>query len=209
MSGARLWTAIALLLAACVAMARLPHGERIAPRAPLSTFPARLDGMTAQELPLEARIVAAAGVDDYLNRVYLGPGNPEVGLYVGYYQSQKTGDSVHSPKNCLPGTGWQPLSSTRVQLALAGGRSFPVNLYVVENERRKLLVLYWYQSHGRIVASEYWAKVYTVLDAIRLNRTDTALVRVTVPLENDEEAARRRAMEFAAAAAPELDRSFR
>ncbi len=209
MSAARLWAAISLLLLSCVAMARLPHGERVAPRERLSTFPGRLDGRSAQDVPLGPRIIASAGADDYIFRVYTEPGKPEVGLYVAYYLSQKTGDSIHSPKNCLPGNGWQPLRSERASLALPAGRSWPVNLYVVENERRRLLVLYWYQAHGRIVASEYWAKVYTVLDAIRLNRTDAALVRVTVPLEEDEDAARRQALEFAAATAPLLDKVLR
>jgi EpsI family protein len=125
---------------------------------------------------------------------------------VGYYKSQQTGETIHSPKNCLPGTGWQPIQSSQIALRMPDGRAFPVNLYIVEHDREKLLVLYWYQSHGRIISSEYAAKVYMVLDAIRLNRTDSSLVRVTTRLGTDENKARQVAVSFAEQVIPGLDR---
>jgi EpsI family protein len=90
-------------------------------------------------------------------------------------------------------------------LHVPDGRAVPVNLYVVENEREKLLVLYWYQSHGRIISSEYWAKVYMVIDAIRLNRTDATLVRVTANLGRDQNKARQLAVSFAEQVIPSLN----
>ena len=205
MTARRWWIAIALLLAATVAMAKLPHGTVTELNRPLQTFPLEIGDWQGFDQPLTERITAAAGVDSYLSRCYLQPGGDNVGLYVGYYKSQQTGDTIHSPKNCLPGTGWQPLQASEITLRVPDGRVFPVNLYIVENEREKLLVLYWYQSHGRIISSEYAAKVYMVIDAIRLNRTDSTLVRVTTKLGRDENKARQLAVSFAEQVIPRLD----
>jgi EpsI family protein len=205
MTARRWWIAIALLLAATVAMAKLHHGTVTELNRPLQTFPLEIGDWQGFDQPLTERITAAAGVDSYLSRFYLQPGGDNVGLYVGYYKSQQTGDTIHSPKNCLPGTGWQPLQASEITLRVPDGRVFPVNLYIVENEREKLLVLYWYQSHGRIISSEYAAKVYMVIDAIRLNRTDSTLVRVTTKLGRDENKARQLAVSFAEQVIPRLD----
>jgi len=228
MNGPRLWAAVLLLLAAAVTEYALPRTESPAPHAPLQTLPSTVAGWTSQEMPIEPRIVTASRVDDYLNRLYRQESNdaaPDVGLYVGYYASQRAGDSVHSPKNCLPGAGWQPVSASRIDLPLLHGKPAEVNLYIVENEQQRFVVLYWYQSHGRIIANEYQAKFYTVRDAILLHRTDSALVRITVPIEggnadgtsiptsaatpnwaaNDEARARQSAIAFAVLIAPKLD----
>ncbi|MGA2960226.1 MAG: exosortase C-terminal domain/associated protein EpsI [Candidatus Korobacteraceae bacterium] len=197
--------AIIVLLAATIAMAKLPHGMVTELNRPLQTFPLEMVGWHGFEQPLSDRISTAAGVDSYLSRFYFQPGGDSVGLYVGYYKSQQTGETIHSPKNCLPGTGWQPLQASEIMLRAPSGRTVPVNLYIVENEREKLLVLYWYQSHGRIVSSEYWAKIYMVLDAIRINRTDSTLVRVTTKLGHDEDKARQLAVSFAEQVIPNLD----
>ena len=132
------------------------------------------------------------GVDDYTNRSYFAPDGRRLGLYIGYHSSQRQGDTIHSPLNCLPGAGWMPtragpshvdVHGTRRQAATA---QIEVNRVVIERGLDRQLVLYWYQSHGRVVASEYWGKIYTVVDAIRLNRTDAALVRVIVPVPSRE-----------------------
>jgi EpsI family protein len=205
MTGPRWWIAIALLLATTIAIAKLPHGAMVELSQPLQAFPLEIPDWHGFDQPLTDRITAAAGVDSYLSRFYVRQGGDNIGLYVGYYKSQQTGDSVHSPKNCLPGSGWQPLSSSEIMLRVPDGRTVPVNLYVVENEREKLLVLYWYQSHGRIFSSEYWAKIYMVVDAIRLNRTDSALVRITTKLGRDENSAQQLAVSFAEQVIPRLD----
>ncbi len=205
MTSRRWWIAIALLLAATIAMAKLPHGAVTELKRPLQTFPLEIADWHGFDQPLTDRITAAAGVDSYISRFYFEPGGDSVGLYVGYYKSQQTGDTIHSPKNCLPGTGWQPLQASEITLRVPDGRAYPANLYIVENEREKLLVLYWYQSHGRIISSEYSAKVYMVIDAIRLNRTDATLVRVTTKLGRDEDKARQLAVSFAEQVIPRLD----
>jgi EpsI family protein len=157
------------------------------------------------DIPLEPEIVKVAGVSDYLNRIYAQNSGASVGLYVGYYATQGMQDKAHSPKNCLPGSGWQPVSATETELTF-DQRKFPVNLYVIEQYGERQLVLYWYQSRGRIVASEYWAKFYMIVDAIRWNRTDGALVRIVVPIRGDSESlTRQQAIQFAEAVLPRVN----
>lgn len=202
----RWWIALLLLLAGTLALARLPHGRKVQLPRQLAAFPAEINGWQSFEIPLEDRIVAMAGTDSHLSRGYVDAKQDNVlGLYVGYFASQQAGDSLHSPKNCLPGGGWHPVSSSQIPLRLPDGRSYPANLYLVENDRERLLVLYWYQAHGRIVASEYWAKFYMVLDGIRLNRTDSAIVRVTARVAGSEPQARQMAVNFAEQVAARLD----
>jgi EpsI family protein len=200
-AGIRYWLMIAVLLGATTGMAYLSHGEATPPAKPLSEFPAKM-GPWGQviEWPLDKETIDVLGVTDYLNRGYWEPGMNQdlVGLYIGYFRSQRTGAGIHSPKNCLPGAGWNPMQETIYQLPLNDGRKVPINLYVLRKRLDEQLVLYWYQAHGRIVASEYWGKFYLVYDALRLNRTDAALVRITVPISHgDEAAAQERAIAFA------------
>jgi EpsI family protein len=148
--------------------------------------------------PLDQNTIDVLGMTDYVNRGYFSGSQGQVGLFVGYFRSQRTGVSIHSPKNCLPGSGWQPEQSAIYQLPLDDGREVPVNLYIVRKGLEEQLVLYWYQAHGRVVASEYWGKFYLVYDALRLNRTDAALIRITAPIDHgNEEQARSRAIAFA------------
>jgi EpsI family protein len=171
------------LAASGVALSLANAPDIVASRLPFSALPLELDtwaGVAAPELAAEVQ--AVLGADDYLNRVYhqSGAASP-VGLYAAYYASQRQGESIHSPLNCLPGSGWQPVRNT-IRPILAGGRRLEVNDYIVEKNGNRVLVLYWYQSHGRVVASEYWGKFYLVADAIRMRRTDAALVRIMVPI---------------------------
>ncbi|MGH9594424.1 MAG: exosortase C-terminal domain/associated protein EpsI, partial [Bryobacteraceae bacterium] len=135
--------------------------------------------------------------DDLLNRIYRS-GNRDAGLFVAAFRSQRTGKAPHSPKNCLPGSGWTPLPNSG-EVSLNVGRQNPitVNRYIITRDNDYSLVLYWYQSRDRVVANEFKAKFWVMADAIRLNRTDTALVRVLVPMVNrDEQTAERTATDF-------------
>jgi EpsI family protein len=201
----RYWVIVAVLLAATAGLHSLSHGEDILLTKSLASVPEVLDSWHAVDAPLEPRIVKALGVDDYLSRVYHNS-SEELGLYIGYYKSQRTGVTIHSPKNCLPGAGWEPIKSEYVEVPLADGRRVVLNQYVIEKGLEKRLVLYWYQSHGRIIANEYRGKLYLVVDAIRLNRTDSALVRITTPVQHDENEARARAVLFAQLILPELQK---
>ena len=111
---------------------------------------------------------------------------------MGYYGSQKTGDTIHSPKNCLPGAGWDPVRSGFATISAAGGRQIVVNEYVIQQDEDKQLVFYWYQGRGRVIASEYAGKFWMVGDAISRNRTDGALVRLNTPINDNEASARAR-----------------
>ena len=197
-SSGRCWLMIAVLMLAAAGLHHLSHGEAVPLSRPLNTFPLQLQGWQGTDLPLEPRIVQALGVSDYLDRAYLSDDSRRVFLYVGYYKSQRTGASIHSPKNCLPGAGWEPVTAGHVALHVPNGKRAIVNQYVVENGLRRQIVLYWYQSHGRIIASEYRGKVYMVLDSLRLNRTDAALVRISSPIvKQDEQASYKQVMAFA------------
>jgi EpsI family protein len=132
--------------------------------------------------PFDDRVLKTLGADEYVSRLYSGPDANVVGLYVGYYRTQRQGDTMHSPLNCLPGAGWQPVSGGRVVIPIEGREPIEVNRYIVQKGEERQLVLYWYQSQSRVVASEYWGKVYLVLDAIRTRRSDAALIRVTSPI---------------------------
>jgi EpsI family protein len=158
-----------------------------------------------QEQPLPERIVQAAGVSDYTNRVYVQPSNPPVLLYIGYYASQRTGDTMHSPKNCLPGAGWDPISAGYATIPLTTARQIVVNDYIIQKDLNKQMVLYWYQGRGRIIASEYAGKFWMVTDAISRNRTDGALVRLVTPMNDGEAKARMRLISFAQSLFPDLD----
>jgi EpsI family protein len=155
----------------------------------LSQFPASLGSWTlAQEGVIDADTQAVLKADDLLNRFYSGNGTG-ANLFVAAFRSQRNGKAPHSPKNCLPGSGWTPLESSYASIDVGGTMPIQVNRYVVAHGDERSLVLYWYQSRDRAIASEYTAKFWVVVDAMRLNRTDTALVRVVVPIVNRDEAA--------------------
>jgi EpsI family protein len=190
------------------AVAALSASEPVVPAHPLSSLPMTLGGWSgAREPDFDPQTLSVLGVDDYVTRVYRrGPDAAE--LYVGYYASQKRGATIHSPLNCLPAAGWQPLSHARVQLAVDSGLRIEANRDVVQRGLDRELVFYWFQSHGRTVASDYWAKAYLVLDGLRLHRTDGALVRVAVGPFAQEASAERAASDFIHALAPKLTRQL-
>jgi EpsI family protein len=200
-AGVRYWLMLAVLLGATTGMAYLSHGEATPPALPLSEFPTKIGPYaTVIQWELDKETLDVLKVTDYINRGYWEPGLNKnlMGLYIGYFRSQRQGAAIHSPKNCLPGAGWNPVQSSVYQLQLDDGRKVPINLYVLRKGLDQQVVLYWYQSHGRVIASEYWGKFYLVYDAMRLNRTDAALVRITVPVDHgDEAAAQERALAFA------------
>jgi EpsI family protein len=193
----RYWAMVALFVIASVGLHRMSHGEVIPSRRQFNTFPLRFELWSGSNLPIQSEILKEAGVDDYLSRVYVSSQQEAVTVYVGYYKSQRTGQSIHSPKNCLPGSGWQPIKAARTEIDFQTGRPVSVNLYIVEKGLQRELVLYWYQSHGRVIASDYWAKFYMVIDAIRMHRTDAALVRIATPIEGNESSSLQRAQIFA------------
>ncbi|HEV2488869.1 MAG TPA: EpsI family protein [Candidatus Acidoferrales bacterium] len=178
----RLWIVVVMLLGSTALLHGMSHGETIVAHQPLRNLPYSVSGWIGQEQPLEERIVQAVSVTDYTNRIYVNPADMPVWLYVGYYASQRTGDTIHSPKNCLPGAGWEPVRQDYATIILADGRKIVVNDYVIQQGLNKDLVFYWYQGRGRVIANEYWGKFWMISDAITRNRTDGALVRLYTPI---------------------------
>src|SRR5687768_7400551 len=151
---ARALILVALIAAAGVYASGASGDEVPVTRTPLAELPSRIDEWEGRETaPFADDIVAALGVDDYVNRHYARPGHAPVSLYVGYYNSQRQGDTIHSPQNCLPGAGWQPVSSERVTLDGAG-TPIDVNRYLIQKGVQRQAVVYWYQGRGRVVANE-------------------------------------------------------
>lgn len=190
--------------------------EATPPRVPITSFATEIgEWKSVSSSPLTPEVLAVLGLDEYINRVYSSADGVALGLYVAYYGSQRQGESIHSPLNCMPGAGWEPVHSGRVDVTVSSGpamasAAIEINRYVVEKDGQRLLVYYWYQSQGRVVASEYWGKYYTVVDAIRRGRTDAALVRVLVPIGGTNAEAEARASQagttFVRAIFPMLER---
>jgi EpsI family protein len=209
MKSARFWT-VALLLAGTLLLLQARGNTDLIPASePLPQFPREIAGWTGSDMPIDQETLDVLGAGDFLSRVYTHEGQPlPIGLFIGYFPTQRTGATIHSPKNCLPGSGWVFDSSQYVDLKDANGNAHRVGEYIISNGEMRQFVIYWYQAHGRSVANEYMAKVYLVTDAMRLNRTDGALIRVISPIgpREDTSAARARAESLTAQLAPMLSR---
>ena len=184
------------------------RGEKVPGGQPLDLFPAQLGiWREAQDYPVEQEIRDQLKADDLLNRLYSEPGSrATAGLFVAYFRTQRTGQSPHSPKNCLPGTGWEREASGLLEVPVQGQTEpIRINLFVVSHADEKSVVLYWYQSPRRVIASEFSAKFWLVMDSIRFHRSDTALVRVTIPVvNNDQDAATKTGVSFVRLVFPAL-----
>jgi EpsI family protein len=204
----RFLLAVLLIAGAAVFLQSRSHNEVFPARAPLASFPMQLSPWSGTDDPIEKEVLDVLGPGDFLLRDYsAADGNqPSINLYIAYFPSQRAGDTIHSPKNCLPGAGWTPIDSTRVTLALSGHSPFPVTRYIIARGDARELVLYWYWAHDRGVASEYWAKFYLVADSMRMNRSDGALVRISAGMYPGETAAaaEQRLLPFAARVIPLL-----
>ena len=180
-------------------------------RAPLaSTIPAAMAGYSGRDLEIPMEEVRVAGVTDYLFRVYERPKAEVVApitLYVGYYASQARGRTIHSPRNCLPGAGWEALAAQREVLSTPDGPRV-VNRYLIQRGDERALVLYWYQGRGRTEANEYAVKWDLLRDAALRGRSEEALVRVLVPVTTSEEEAFRVAARVAQGTFPALEHAL-
>jgi EpsI family protein len=200
------------MLGGAAYLAATSRPEQVPARQPFIEFPRRIAQWSGREaLPFTPDILAVLGADEYVNRIYTSD-KGALALYIGYYQSQRQGDTIHSPLNCLPGAGWLPVSKEHTRIPLTDpehptATEIRVNRIVIQKGLEKQLVLYWYQSHGRAEPNEYWSKAYMIYDAVRLNRTDAALVRVVSPIgpdDADASAATERATDFVQAMFPSL-----
>lgn len=197
-----------LLLQGAVFYATAMRKEDVPHVQPLSLFPAQMgEWNLRQDIPIEKEIQEILKADDTLNRVYENQSRTTAAfLFVGFFKTQRYGQAPHSPKNCLPGSGWEPIETDNIQITVPG-RPAPIvaNHYLVARGDEKSVVLYWYQSHNRVIAGEFAAKFWLIADSIRYHRSDSALVKIVIPVRaGDTATATRTAVEFAQTIYPAL-----
>jgi EpsI family protein len=174
----RVLTVVLIVQAALFYSASRGEGTPLA--RPLADMPAALGNwMMTGQIPIDDETRSVLRADDLLSRGYRGPNGTPASLFIAYFKTQRAGAAPHSPKNCLPGAGFQPLESGTIDVPVTG-RTIHINRYVVSNGDIEDVVLYWYQSQGRVIADEFAAKFYLIADSIRRHRSDTSLVRLVV-----------------------------
>jgi EpsI family protein len=180
----RLATSSAILVATLLLLQLRSTGEAIPVRKPLDTLPKSVGQWHGREATVfEVEILNILKVKDYLMRRYQDGDGRSLWLYIGYWDSQRKGAAPHSPKNCLPGSGWEPVAASLITIPLpAAGGSIIINRYLIQKDNDQQLVLYWYHSQGRAIAGEVAARIQMVKNSILRNRTDGALVRVSSPV---------------------------
>jgi EpsI family protein len=195
------WPIVAILVFGGVGLAWFSsRGEIVTPRSDLTGLSQTLGDwrQTGGDFKFDKDLESVLGTTDYTMREYVLPDRRIANLYVGYYASQRTGATYHSPQNCLPGAGWVLKDPKYVDVTTSDGRTFRANHYIIENGIYKEVMIYWYEGRGRIEASEYVDKVNTVVDSVTRRRTDGAMVRVMTNVGSDEQAATRAAIDLAA-----------
>lgn len=206
----RAWVLALLLGGAAGYVHFLSDVRAVRLRRPLSSVPTTLGPWGSRSIVMEDDIVKNAGVEDYLFRDYTDGQGLSINAYVGFYEAQREGDTAHSPKHCLPGSGWSQVESSEIEFATPGsnGGKTRANRYVIGKEDQRQLVLYWYQGRGRDITNEYEAKVYLVIDSIFRKRSDGALVRIMVPESETLSlaAAQESAIAFAQRFLPEVEK---
>ncbi len=224
---ARFWTVVLLLISTAFVIHARGDADRVPGSEPLSQMPQSIGSWTSHDIPLEEEVLSVLGKGDFLNRIYVDSApalksvssttpethpsptyTPPISLFIGYFATQRTGQSIHSPQHCLPGAGWTFETSKYTSLTAENGQDYKVGEYLISDGTNRQFVLYWYQAHGRSIPNEYVAKAYMIADAIRLNRTDGAIVRVITPVLPSEsvDVARDRAVRFTARMSPFLPR---
>jgi EpsI family protein len=228
----RRWTPAVLLGVGALVTVGMDTQRSMPLRAPLdAVVPDTLLGYIGSDGEISDQELQVVGVNDYLYRVFEparattpaapseGPADPAgaiagagtrtaaFSLYVGFYERQFRGRTIHSPKNCLPGAGWEALTSTTREITV-GGRTVTVNQYLLKRDEQRAMVLYWYQGRGRVEANEYRVKFDLLRDSALLGRSDEALVRLVVPVTTTEEEAAEIAEDAAGRVIPAVDRAL-
>lgn len=203
--------AIALVLGMGLLSTQIVAREDLSPpRRAFADFPLRVGAWTGSSYAMEKAYRDVLKFDDYLLADYRPEGGAPVNFYLAYYRSQRKGESVHSPRTCLPGGGWEIVSLEAERLPLGGARpaSFPVNRALIQKGQQKQVVYYWFQQRGRVLADEYLVKWYLFWDALTRQRTDGALVRIMAMVQpgEDEAGAEARLAAFTRLVVPELAR---
>lgn len=215
MKSLRLWFVVLVMFSTALVLHLRGDVDRVIPSRPVNELPKTLGGLTGLDVEISPEALQILGKGDFLNRLYLPqPSAPvaapvnrtQIGLYIAYFSTQRTGQSIHSPQNCLPGAGWTFESSGVTELTDPAGKKYQVGDYLITDGSSTEEALYWYQLHGRSIAGDYKAKLFTLADSIRLGRSDEALVRIITPVNpgEDQATARNRAISFAEQITPLL-----
>lgn len=181
--------ASSLMILTAIFLNYINHSENVQPNKPFSTFPKQIGEWRGVEQRFDDKIYDVLGVDDSFLATYRNLNGGQVELYIGFYQSQREGDLIHSPKNCMPGAGWKIVGSSIEELDVSDtdyNKIETIRLRL-ENGIQQQEVLYWFQSRGRIISSEYLQKIYLVIDSIARKRTDGSFVRLIAPIQNGDE----------------------
>ena len=196
----------ALLLVALVFVQFRPSSEAVQLRKPFSTFPAALGGWKGrEETILDPDVLSMLKMSDYVMRRYVDTSGRPVWLYIGYWQSQRKGGDIHSPRNCLPGGGWEPIEASKISIPIPGlATPISVNRYLIQKDNQMQVTLYWFQTQGKVVAGELSAKIELVRNALLKNRTDGALVRLSSPVQGGVEQTTERLVAYVQALYPVL-----
>ena len=183
------------------------RGEIPVEHSSLTELPSELGAwqQKGEDTHFDAETEKVLRTSDYVMRNYLSPTGKSANLYIGYYASQRSGATYHSPQNCLPGSGWEMKNPKLVEINTPAGKSFTVNRYIVQNGDYQAILIYWYQGRGRVTANEYQDKINTITDSILQRRSDGAMVRVMTSVGKNEEDALRAAIDLSAQVADRLE----
>jgi EpsI family protein len=190
MSSKRTIIVSALMILTLVCLSYLSHGENIRLNKPFSTFPKQIGNWVGEERRFDKKVYDMLGVDDSILCNYINYDGHQIELYIGFYKSQREGDLIHSPKNCMPGAGWHFAREEKLSIdaVTSEKKSIFVNNMLMEKENERQVMFYWFQGRNRYMTSEYMQKIYLVVDSITKHRTDEAFIRLTTPLiDGDDE----------------------
>ena len=175
-----------VFVAAAIFLNFFDKGTSVPIKRQLEAFPRQIGKWSfANSISLPQKVEKMLGVDDYLEYDYVSPAGQVVNLYVSYFSSME-GKGFHSPRNCMPGAGWDVASLEPLALEIHHSQSMPIeiNNMILQKGADRQVVLYWYQCRGRFIRSEYWEKIYQVLDSIFKRRTDGSIIRIMAPVED-------------------------
>jgi EpsI family protein len=176
------WAPVGLLVLGGLSVSGLRPQHRVPPRRPIAALAVTVPGYQSEALTISAEEQAVAGMSAFALRQFVRDSADRFTTYVGYYDYQVQGKTIHSPRNCLPGAGWETVQGGTVLVLAAGGPPVAINRFLLANGGARALVYYWYQGRGRVEANEYRVKWHLLRDAALHGRTEEALVRIVVPL---------------------------
>jgi EpsI family protein len=203
----RVVVSVALLVGALLFLQLRSRGEAVPLRKSFDTFPMAVAEWRGREATIfDSDVLNVLKVKDYLMRRYVDDGGRSLWLYIGYWDTQRKGAQPHSPRNCLPGSGWEPVEASLMTIPLAAPHGpITVNRFLIQKDREQQLLLYWYQSQGSVIASELSGKIFMVKNAILRNRTDASIVRVSSPIYGTVPATSDRLVRYVQAMYPVLN----